>query len=111
MTDSTSGLFGSLGSTWEICPPVAKWPSGRGPRSSMKLSKFEWETLPLNSRIFIRRGQVLALISVPSNLPVGCWGKAYQKPVASEPADTFPRYVLSGLVIQKVDAVLSEGIN
>src|SRR5262249_47074635 len=71
----------------------------------------EWATLPENSRICVRRGQVFAAISVPSNLPVGCSGKAIQKPVASEPADTFPRYVLSGFVIQKVDAVLSEGIN
>src|SRR5262245_26272120 len=75
----------------------------------MKASKFEWETLPLNSRTFVRRGQVALLISVPSNLPVGCSGKANQKPVASEPAATLSRYVLSGFVIQKLDTVLSEG--
>ena len=57
----------------------------------MKLSKFEWATLPLNSRNFVRRGQVALLISVPSNLPVGCSGKANQKPVASEPAATLSR--------------------
>src|SRR5215467_4665063 len=75
----------------------------------MKPSKFEWEVLPLNSFTFIRRGQVFALSSVPSNLPVGCSGKANQNPVASDPAATLSRYTLSGLVIQKVDAVLSEG--
>src|ERR1700679_450592 len=75
----------------------------------MKPSKFEWLTLPLNSRTLVRRGQVVLLISVPSNLPVGCSGKANQKPVASDPAATLSRYILSGLVIQKVDAVLSEG--
>src|SRR5215469_5036232 len=75
----------------------------------MKLSKFEWETLPLNSFTFILRGQVFLLISVPSNLPVGCSGMANQKPVASDPAATLSRYILSGLVIQKLEAVLSEG--
>ena len=36
--------------TGTICPPTAKWPSGLGPRSNMKPSKFEWAVLPLNSR-------------------------------------------------------------
>src|SRR5512135_2397677 len=76
----------------------------------MKLSKFEWAVLPLNSRIRIRRGQVTLLISVPSNFPVGCSGRANQKPVESDPAATLSRYTLSGLVIQNVDAVLSDGI-
>src|SRR5438105_3608538 len=39
-------------------PPTAKWPSALGARSPMKPSKFEWATLPLNSRTFVRRGQV-----------------------------------------------------
>src|SRR6185436_18162966 len=110
MTDSASALFASAGLTRETYPPTAKWPSALGARSPMKLSKFEWATLPLNSRSFVRRGQVALLISVPSNLPVGCSGKANQKPVASDPAATLSRYVLSGLVIQKDDTVLSEGI-
>src|SRR5579862_7663795 len=76
----------------------------------MNESKLEWATLPLNSRNGVRRGQVFALISVPSNLPVGCSGNDIQKPFESEPAATLSRYMLSGLVIQKVDAVLSEGI-
>ncbi len=57
----------------------------------MKPSKFEWEVLPLNSRTWVRRGQVVLLISVPSNLPVGCSGKANQKPVESDPAATLSR--------------------
>src|SRR6187200_1491344 len=61
----------------------------------MKLSKFEWETLPLNSRNFVRAGHVALLRSEPSNAPVGCSGKASQKPVASDPAATLPTYVLS----------------
>src|SRR5688572_11008762 len=76
----------------------------------MNASKFEWATLPLNSRTFMRRGQVARLISVPSNLPVGCSGKANQNPVESDPAATLSRYTLSGLVIQKDDTVLSDGI-
>src|SRR5687767_6322371 len=91
-------------------PPTANLPSALGARSPMKPSKFEWATLPLNSRNFVRRGQVALLISVPSNAPVGCSGKANQNPVASEPAATLSRYTLSGLVIQKLDTVLSEGI-
>src|SRR5262245_58824780 len=76
----------------------------------MKPSKFEWAVLPLNLRIFFRLGKVALLISVPSNFPVGFTGKANQKPVASEPAATLSRKVFSGLVIQKDDTVLSEGI-
>ena len=76
----------------------------------MKPSKFECAVLPLNSRTRVRRGQVVLLTSVPSNAPVGCCGNANQKPVASDPAATLSRKILSGLVIQKVDAVLSEGI-
>src|ERR1043166_5683756 len=76
MTDSARGLFASAGLTKDVCPPTAKWPSVLGPRSIMKLSKFEWATLPLNSRTLVRRGHVFALISVPSNFPVGCSGKA-----------------------------------
>src|SRR5512134_2539756 len=75
----------------------------------MKLSKFEWATLPLNSRNGVRRGQVALLISVPSNLPFGCSGSDIQKPFESDPAATLSRYVLSGLVIQKLATVLSEG--
>src|SRR4030095_2238895 len=78
-------------------------------RSSMNASKLEWATLPLNSRNGVRRGQVCALISVPANLPFGCSGNDIQKPFESEPAATLSRYVLSGLVIQKLAAVLSEG--
>ena len=92
-------------------PPRLNLPCALGPRSNISPSTSEWATLPENSFNCVRRGQVFALISVPSNLPVGCSGKAIQKPVASEPADTFPRYVLSGFVIQNVDTVLSEGIN
>src|SRR3954471_17364174 len=110
MTDSTSELLASAGLAKEVCPPVAKWPSGLGPRSIRKLSKFEWAVLPLNSRTLVRRGHVFALISVPSNLPVGCSGNANQNPVESDPAATLSRYTLSGLVIQNVDAVLSDGI-
>src|SRR5687767_15920725 len=55
------------------------------------------------------RGQVFLLISVPSNLPFGCSGKDIQKPFESEPAATLSRNVLSGLVIQKLATVLSEG--
>ncbi len=47
----------------------------------MKPSKFECAVLPLNSRTAVRRGQVFLLVSVPSNWPVGCSGKANQKPV------------------------------
>src|SRR5580704_1578540 len=54
--------------------------------------------------------QVALLMSVPANAPVGCSGMAYQKPVASEPAATLSTKVLSGLVIQNVDTLLSEGI-
>src|SRR6185436_6750428 len=61
------------------------------------------------SRNGVRRGQVFALISVPSNLPFGCSGNDIQKPFESEPAATLSRKVLSGLVIQKLAAVLSEG--
>src|SRR5580658_7895522 len=110
MTVSTGGLFASAGLARAICPPVVKWPSALGPRSDMKPSKFEWAVLPLNSRSGIRRGQVALLISVPANAPVGCSGSANQKPVDSDPAATLSRKILSGLVIQKVDAVLSEGI-
>src|SRR6185312_8554067 len=110
MTVSTMGLFASAGLARAICAPVVKWPSGLGPRSDMKPSKFEWAVLPLNSRTRVRRGQVALLTSVPANAPVGCSGKANQKPVASDPAATLSRKILSGLVIQKVDAVLSEGI-
>src|SRR5262245_47908696 len=109
MTDSTCGLFASLGSDSEICPAVAKWPLACGPRSNMKLSKVEFATLHLNSRTFMRRGKVVLLISEPSNLPVGFCGNANQKPVESDPAATLPRYMLFGFVIQKLDAVLSEG--
>src|ERR1700722_11020756 len=76
----------------------------------MKPSKFEWAVLPLNSLTCIRRGQVALLISVPAKAPVGCSGMAYQKPVASEPAATLSTKLLSGLVIQNVDTLLSEGI-
>ena len=51
----------------------------------------------------------LRAISVPSNLPFGCSGNDIQKPFESEPAATLSRNVLSGLVIQNVDTVLSEG--
>src|SRR5579862_9887042 len=76
----------------------------------MNPSKFEWAVLPLNSRSRVRRGQVVLLISVPSNAPVGWFGSASQNPVASDPAATLSRKILSGFVNQKVDAVLSEGI-
>ena len=48
----------------------------------------------------VRRGQVVLLISVPSNFPCGCSGNDNQKPFASEPAATLSTKVLSGLVIQ-----------
>src|SRR3954469_20959902 len=110
MTDSTCALLASAGLASETYPPTANLPSGRGARSPMKPSWFECATLPLNSRSFMRRGHIALLLSVPSCAPVGCSGKASQKPVASEPAATLSRYTLSGLVIQKEDAVLSEGI-
>jgi hypothetical protein len=62
-----------------------------GPRSNISPSKLEWAVLPLNSRSRVRRGQVFLLISVPSNWPVGCTGKAIQKPIWSEPAATLSR--------------------
>jgi cell migration-inducing and hyaluronan-binding protein len=52
----------------------------------------------------------IALPSLSRKAPVGCCGRANQKPIASEPAATLSRYTLSGLVIQYDDAVLSEGI-
>src|SRR6187402_2975969 len=55
------------------------------------------------------RGQVFLLISVPSNFPFGCSGNDIQKPFESDPAATLSRNVLSGLVIQNVATVLSEG--
>src|SRR5690606_6010358 len=55
------------------------------------------------------RGQVFLLISVPSNWPFGCSGRDIQKPFSSEPAATLSRKMLSGLVIQKLATVLSEG--
>src|SRR5437867_2291245 len=75
----------------------------------MKPSKFEWAVLPLNSRTLVRRGQMFALPSLFRNAPVGCSGKANQKPVCSDPAATLSRKVLSGLVIQNIEAVLSDG--
>src|SRR5690606_30656073 len=78
-------------------------------RSNMNPSKFEWATLPRNSRILVRRGQVLRLASVPRNAPFGCSGSDIQKPFASEPAATLSMKVLSGLVIQYDATVLSEG--
>src|SRR5262245_8350040 len=76
----------------------------------MKPSKFECAVLPLNSRTAVRRGQTFSVPALPSFAPVGCSGKANQNPVWSDPAATLSRYMLSGLVIQKVEAVLSDGI-
>src|SRR5688572_20241371 len=78
-------------------------------RSNMNPSKFECATLPLNSRIGVRRGQMVLAISVPSNCPFGCSGRDSQKPFSSEPAATLSMKLLSGLVIQKDATVLSEG--
>src|SRR6188472_1121386 len=78
-------------------------------RSNMKPSKLEWAVLPLNSRRWVRRGQVFLLISVPRNCPFGCSGNDNQKPFSSEPAATLSTKVLSGLVIQYDATVLSEG--
>src|SRR6185369_12288476 len=58
----------------------------------------------------MRRVKVALLVSVSWNAPVGCSGNASQKPICSAPAATLSRYVLSGLVIQNIDTVLSEGI-
>ena len=91
LADIRWGLFASAGLERAIYPPTANLPSALGARSPMNASKFEWATLPLNSRNFVRRGQVFKAISVPSNLPDGCSGKANQKPVASEPAATLSR--------------------
>src|SRR6478735_5239886 len=91
-------------------PPTLNVPLGAGPRSNISPSKLEWETLPLNSRNRVRRGQILLLPSLSRKAPVGCCGKAIQKPIASDPAATLSRYTLSGLVIQNDDAVLSDGI-
>src|SRR4029453_19184262 len=78
-------------------------------RSIMNPSKLEWATLPLNSAILVRRGQVALLISVPSNFPIGGSGNDHQKPFSSEPAATLSMKLLSGLVIQYAATVLSEG--
>src|SRR5690606_22703103 len=78
-------------------------------RSNMNPTKLEWATLPLNSRIGVRRGQVFRLASVPRNAPFGCSGKDNQKPFSSEPAATLSIKELSGLVIQYDATVLSEG--
>ncbi len=75
----------------------------------MNPSKFEWATLPLNPLSLVLRGQVALLMSVLRNAPFGCSGNENQKPFSSEPAATLSMKVLSGLVIQKADTVLSEG--
>src|SRR4029079_15026440 len=110
-TDSSALLFGSAGFSRPVCelPVTPNVLLGATFRSNMNESKLEWATLPLNSRNGVRRGQVFALISVPSNLPFGCSGNDIQKPFESEPAATLSRKVLSGLVIQNVATVLSEG--
>src|SRR6478672_9404000 len=79
-------------------------------RSNMNPSKLEWAVLFLNSRNLVRRGQVFLAMSVPRNLPCGCSGNDSQKPFSSEPAATLSMKVLSGLVIQKLATVLSDGI-
>src|SRR5690606_2890777 len=53
--------------------------------------------------------QTCALPILPSNWPLGCSGNDIQKPFESEPAATLSRKMLSGLVIQKLATVLSEG--
>src|SRR5205823_6611906 len=110
-SDTRALLFASAGFSRPVCelPVTPKVLLVAMFRSNMNASKLEWATLPLNSRNGVRRGQVFALISVSANLPFGCSGKDIQNPFESEPAATLSRYVLSGLVIQKVDAVLSEG--
>src|SRR3546814_2586315 len=89
---------------------MPNFPCGLWPRSITIPSKWECAVLPLNSRKRVRPGQVFLLISVPSNAPVGCCGNANQKPIWSDPAATLPLYLLSGLVIQNVETVLSDGI-
>src|SRR5215469_6777953 len=110
-SDSTLLLFSSAGFSLAMCegPANPKTFSRLMFRSSMNPSKLEWATLPLNSAILVRRGQVALLISVPSNFPCGCSGNDHQKPFSSEPAATLSTNVLSGLVIQKAATVLSEG--
>src|SRR3569833_4676633 len=78
-------------------------------RSNMNPSKFEWATLPLKARIGVRRGQMVLLTSESLNAPWGCSGRDSQKPFSSEPAATLSMKLLSGLVIQNDDTVLSEG--
>src|SRR5215469_6473770 len=78
-------------------------------RSNMNPSKLEWATLPLNSRSGVRRGQMVLLTSESLKAPWGCIGRDSQKPFSSEPAATLSMKLLSGLVIQKDAAVLSEG--
>src|SRR5580658_6103353 len=78
-------------------------------RSNMNPSKLEWDTLPLNARSGVRRGQMVLLTSESLNFPCGCSGRDSQKPFSSEPAATLSMKLLSGLVIQNDAAVLSEG--
>ena len=47
--------------------------------------------MPLNSRIFMLRGQVALLMSVSANALFGCSGSDIQKPFSSEPAATLSR--------------------
>ena len=70
---------------------VLNVPLAAGPRSNMSPSKLEWDTLPLNSRNLVRRGQIFWLPSLSRKAPVGCCGKANQKPIASDPAATLSR--------------------
>src|ERR1700748_1233184 len=78
-------------------------------RSNMNPSKLECDTLPLNARSGVRRGQMVLLTSESLNFPCGCSGRDSQKPFSSEPAATLSMKLLSGLVIQNDAAVLSEG--
>ena len=77
-----------------------------GPLSTWRPSEsLEWATLPKNAPRGVRRGQT----SFVAERPVGCSGKASQKPKPSEPAATLFRTTLSGLVIQNVAGELSLG--
>src|SRR5690606_36185271 len=66
---STLLLFGSEGSSLGMYegPASPKTFSTLMFRSNMNPSKFECATLPLNSRIGVRRGQIVCAIFVPSN--------------------------------------------
>src|SRR4029078_8350011 len=78
-------------------------------RSNINPSKLEWATLPLNARSGVRFGQMVLLPSESLNFPCGCSGRDSQKPFSSEPAATLSMKLLSGLVIQYADTVLSDG--